>query len=63
MDTDIMLDFSGVEDATQSFIHALISETFRIYGPDVLDRIRFKNCNEVVRGVVTLVSDYMQESI
>jgi len=58
----ITLDFSGVESATQSFIHALISEIIRTYGVEILDRILFKNCNETVQKIITIVVDYMQES-
>lgn len=60
---DVTLDFEGVDDATQSFVHALVSEAFREYGSDVLERITFKNCNERVRGIITLVTVYMQESL
>src|SRR5687767_15863 len=59
---EITLDFAGVSGATQSFIHALISELFRKYGSEVLDRLDFKNCNSTVRKVITIVSDYMQEA-
>ncbi len=58
----IILDFENVESATQSFIHALISDLFRIYGRDILDRIRFKSCNETVQGIISIVAGYMQES-
>lgn len=59
---DIILDFDGVDAATQSFIHALISNLFRKYGADVLNRITFKNCNDTVKKVISIVSDYMQEA-
>ncbi len=59
----ITLDFTNVIGATQSFIHALISETFRMYGSAVLERISFKNCNETIQKIVTIVSEYMQESV
>ena len=59
---EITLDFSGVEGATQSFIHALISEAIRVHGPEVLDHIIFKSCNETIRQIVTIVTDYMQEA-
>ena len=59
---EIVLDFEQVSGATQSFIHALISDLFRIYGSDILDRLSFKNCNETVQKVITIVSEYMQES-
>ncbi|MBI5242315.1 MAG: STAS-like domain-containing protein [Elusimicrobia bacterium] len=58
---DIVLDFEGVEAATQSFIHALISDLLRKYGGDVLDRVEFKSCNDTVKKIITIVVDYMQE--
>ena len=60
-DEEVILDFERVEAATQSFIHALISDLLRKYGSDVLDRIEFKSCNETVRKIITIVVDYMQE--
>lgn len=59
---DVILDFEKVEAATQSFIHALISDLFRNYGNDVLDKLSFKNCNETVQKIIEIVVDYMQES-
>ncbi|HAI22435.1 TPA: hypothetical protein DCP77_01200 [Candidatus Collierbacteria bacterium] len=58
---DIILNFKGVEAATQSFIHALISDLFRKYGNSILDRISFKDCNEKIRKIISIVTDYMQE--
>ncbi len=58
---DVVLDFSGVDAATQSFVHALISDLLRKRGTGVLDRLEFKSCNETVRKIVTIVVDYMQE--
>ena len=59
---DIVLDFERVDAATQSFVHALISDILRKYGGDALDRISFKSCNETVRQIIGIVVDYMQES-
>lgn len=59
----IVLDFAKVESATQSFIHALISDVIRNYGIDVLDNIFFKNCNETVKSIINIVVDYMQDTI
>ena len=59
---NIILDFENVEGATQSFIHALISDLMRKYGNDVLDKIQFKSCNNTIQGIITIVVDYMQES-
>lgn len=57
---DVVLDFAGVDRATQSFIHALISDLFRKFGPEVLDRITFKSCSDKVQKIIGVVADYMQ---
>ena len=61
MNEEIVLDFEKIEGITQSFIHALISDVLRKYGVDVLDRIVFKNCNENVKKIISIVVEYMQE--
>lgn len=58
----VTFDFSEVTGATQSFIHALISDLFRKFGNEILDRLDFKSCNETIRKVITIVCDYMQEA-
>lgn len=60
--SEITIDFIGVEGATQSFVHALISDAIRQYGSEVLERIIFKNCNPAIQGIIMIVADYMQES-
>ncbi len=59
---EVILDFQKVESTTQSFIHALISALFRNYGNDVVDRVTFKNCNETVKKLISIVVEYMQLS-
>lgn len=59
---NIILDFKQVEGATQSFVHALISDLIRKYGNEVLDKIQFKACNNTVKSIIGIVVDYMQES-
>ena len=59
---EITLDFMGVEAATQSFVHALLSELIRQFGVEILEKIIFKNCNETVQKIITIVIDYMQEA-
>lgn len=58
---EIAIDFEGIDSATQSFIHALISDLIRKYGVEVLDKIFFKNCNETIKKIINIVVDYMQE--
>ncbi len=59
----IILDFNNVSSATQSFIHALISETIRKFGIEALDRISFKNCNSKIQTIVEIVVEYVQDGI
>src|SRR5262245_33929636 len=54
----VMLDFSKVNYATQSYIHALLGEALQKFGDQVLDKLEFKNCSASVRSVVELVVDY-----
>lgn len=56
----VTIDFVNVESTTQSFIHALISDSIRKFNIDILDKIEFKNCNERVKIIIEIVVDYMQ---
>ncbi|OJI09695.1 hypothetical protein BK006_00060 [bacterium CG10_49_38] len=60
---EIVLDFSGVSGTTQSFIHALLSEPIRQFRDVALEKIKYKNCSDVVREVIKTVYEYMQESL
>jgi hypothetical protein len=59
----VTIDFQGVELATQSFIHALVSDVVRSMGPSVIDSIVFKNCNEAIQGLIEIVIEYSQEGL
>ncbi len=59
----IRIDFNGVDAATQSFVHALLSDVLRRHGVDVLDRVEFKSCNVKVRKIIEIVVEYMQEGM
>jgi len=59
---ELTLDFSEVTGATQSFIHALISDAIRQYDDKALDLITFKNCSPIVKEIISTVTEYMQES-
>ncbi|MCC7345066.1 MAG: STAS-like domain-containing protein [Deltaproteobacteria bacterium] len=60
---EVVLDFENVDAATQSFIHALISDAFRKFGDETLDLISFKSCNETIKKIIAIVADYMQEGM
>ncbi|MBI4450715.1 DUF4325 domain-containing protein [Candidatus Woesearchaeota archaeon] len=57
----VVLNFKGVDEATQSFIHALISDVIRLEGVVVLDKIYFKECNSKIKKIISIVTEYMQE--
>ena len=59
---EVLLDFSGIDSATQSFVHALISDLIRARGSEVLDRIAFKGCTDTVQKIIGIVVDYMQQA-
>lgn len=59
---EVILDFRDVDLVTQSFIHVLISDLLRRYGGDVMDYLLFRNCNEEVQKIISIVVEYMQES-
>jgi STAS-like domain of unknown function (DUF4325) len=60
---EVTIDFAGVDLATQSFIHALISAVIRSFGADVLGRIDFANCNPTVARLVEIVVEYSQDDL
>lgn len=57
----IILDFENVTSATQSFVHALISDVIRKEGTEVLSKLLFKNCNETIQKIIGIVVEYMQD--
>jgi len=59
----VELNFAGVTSATQSFIHALISQVIRDHGVNALENILFKNCNSRVKAIIEIVVEYVQDGI
>jgi hypothetical protein len=59
----VTLDFAGVDAATQSFAHALLSAAIQSPDLDLLDSVRFENCSAAVRAVIEIVAAYSQDSI
>lgn len=54
----VVLDFTDVEYATQSFVHALIGEVLKRYGIEILDRIEFRRCSKQLQNIISLVVNY-----
>jgi hypothetical protein len=59
---DVVLDFSGVTGATQSFVHALLSDPLREFREIALERLYYQNAGEEIRKIISIVYRYMQES-
>lgn len=58
----VELDFTGVTGVTQSFVHAMIAEAIRQFPDAFYELVAFKNCSDLVKTIVSIVSEYMQES-
>jgi len=60
---EVVFDFDGVSGATQSFIHALVSDPIRKFGSTALDNLFYKNANDDIQEIISIVYRYMQESL
>lgn len=60
---EVEMDFDGVNGATQSFIHALISDPIREFRDVAFDNLAYKNTDDDIRAVISIVYRYMQESL
>ena len=58
---EVTIDFDKIKSATQSFVHALISDVIRKNGIKILDRLYFKNCNDTIKKIIEIVIEYMQD--
>ena len=61
--SEVILDFKGVNGATQSFIHALISDPIRKLKNVAFDNLVFKNANNNIQEIISIVYRYMQETL
>jgi len=59
----VIINFEKVESATQSFVHALLSDVIRKKGAGALNNIYFKNCNDIIKKIIEIVTEYMQDSV
>lgn len=57
----VTLDFAGVGVVTQSYIDEAIGVLILQFGPGVLQRLSFKNCNEDVKAVLNYVAGTRSE--
>ena len=59
----IVLDFSDIDSSTQSFVHAMLSQLFQVYGEAMLDKFEFKNCNAAVKSLIVTVINYSLQTV
>jgi hypothetical protein len=52
---DVVLDFAGVA-VTQSFVDELVGSLILRHGPEILQRIVFKNCSDDTRAIIEFVA-------
>lgn len=60
---EIVLDFEGINGATQSFMHALITDPIRKFKDIAFQNLIFKNANQNIKEIISIVYRYMQESM
>lgn len=60
---EVILDFNGVNGATQSFMHALVSDPIREFRNVAFDNLAYKNVSDDIREIISIVYRYMQESL
>ncbi len=60
---EVVLDFEGVQGATQSFIHALVSDPIRELGGSAFNNLAYKNANSEIQEIISIVYRYLQESL
>jgi hypothetical protein len=60
---EVVIDFNEVSGATQSFVHALLSDPIREFRDVAYTNLVFKNANDDVRAIISIVYRYMQESL
>ena len=56
----VTFNFDGVSGATQSFIHALVSDAIRKFGDYAFDNLFYKNANPELQKIIEIVYNYMQ---
>lgn len=52
---EVVFDFAGIE-VTQSFIDALVGALILRHGPEILERVIFKNCPDDTRAIIEFVA-------
>ena len=60
---EVIFDFDGISGATQSFIHALLSEPIRMFQDVAYKNLYYIHANRSTQEIIAIVYRYMQESL
>lgn len=60
---EVYINFSDVSGATQSFVHALISDPIREFTDVAYDNLLYEDVNDDIKEIIGIVYRYMQESL
>jgi len=52
---EIVLDFTGMKSATQSFVDELVGVLILKHGPDIIQRMVFKGCAEDIKEIIGFI--------
>jgi hypothetical protein len=58
---NVTIDFSGVNLATQPFVHVLLSAVIRGFRSQVVDKIKFEGCNANLKRIISIVMEYSED--
>ena len=60
---EVVINFKGLSGATQSFIHALISDPIREFADVAYSNLLYEDANDDIKEIIGIVYRYMQESL
>jgi hypothetical protein len=52
---EVVFDFAGIE-VTQSFVDELVGALILRHGPEILERVIFKNCSDDTQAIIEFVA-------
>lgn len=52
---ELVLDFTGMKSATQSFIDELVGVLVLQHGPDIVQKLVFKGCSDDIKEILSFV--------
>lgn len=62
MGYEVILDFTGIRNANSSFMNALVTDLITQHGMVVLEQLRFKGCNPLIKVLVGAAVDLGAQS-